>query len=271
LGIDAAPIGIIEAEGSVWVALHHANAVLRIDPDTFEVMARIATGPVSGPAWFTVGDGSTWVTNQNGAGVSRINPDTNKVNAQVGADPPCGPPAFFEESVWIDACDTPALVRYDASTNARAETIDTPEPMAPIVAGDALWGVGGRGIYRLDTTARSMKLESPCCGAADPPATRDGEMWTGQGPTSMMVLSTPSLRRIARVPVGSAMTMAFDASRAWVLSGGGSAKLTSVDLSTYEPIESYEFGLQLASIAVVGDRLWVTDFGLSQVFVITPE
>jgi hypothetical protein len=270
LGSDAAPIDVMEAMGSVWVALHHGNAVARLDPATGEEIARIPTGFLSGPGWFTVGDGSIWVTNQNGTGVSRIDPETNTVVAAIGADVPCGPPAFFEDSVWIDACDTPALVRYDAATNALAERITTTEAMSPIVIDDELWAIGESGIYRLDPDARRMRKESPCCGAIDPPAVRRTELWTGQGDESLMVLDTPDLVRVARVPIGGATTMALGSRAGWILSAAGGSKLTEVDLQSYHVGETYEFGVGLADVAIVGDRVWVTDFDLSEIFVITP-
>ena len=270
LGSDAAPIDVMEAMGSVWVALHHGNAVARLDPASGEEIARIPTGFISGPGWFTAGDGSIWVTNQNGTGVSRIDPETNKVVAAIGADPPCGPPAFFDDSVWIDACDTPALVRYDAATNALAERINTAEAITPIVVDDELWGVGEHGIYRLDPDARRMRKESPCCGAIDPPAAHGSELWTGQSAESLMVLDTPDLDRVARIPIAGARTMALGSQVGWILSAGGGWKLTQVDLRRYEVGETYEFGVGLADVAIIGDRVWVTDFDLSEIFVITP-
>jgi len=270
LGADAAPIDILEAEGSVWVALHHGNAVARLDPETGEMIARIPTGFNTGPGWFTVGDGSIWVTNQNGTGVSRIDPATNQVIAAIGADPPCGPPAFFEESVWINACDTPALVRYDARTNTLAEKIETPESIAPIVIEGDLWGVGEAGVYRLDPTARQMRRESPCCGALDPPAALGSELWTGQDADSLTVLDTPELDRVARVPIPGARTMALGPRVGWVISVGGGSKLTEVDLPRHAVLETFTFGVGLADVAIVNGRPWVTDFDLSQIYVITP-
>ena len=56
----------------------------------------------------------------------------------------------------------------------------------------------------------------------------------------------------------------------WVISVGGGSKLTEVDLSTHEVLETYEFGVGLADVAIVSGRPWVTDFDLSQIYVITP-
>ena len=270
LGADAAPLGIIYAEGSVWVALHHGDGVLRLDPATGAVIARIPTGPRSGPAWFTVGDGSIWVTNQNGAGVSRINPDTNTVSAAIGADPPCGLPAFFESAVWIDACDAPALIRYDAATNALADRIDTPEAMTPIAVGDELWGVGEQALYRIDPDSNDVSTVMQCCGSLGIPAVRDDELWTGQETDALTVVDTRRERHGEPVAVEQVTAVVFDRRSAWALSSGGGAKLTEIDLSSSQPLETYQFGVQLPSLAIVDGKLWITDFALSQVFVITP-
>ena len=63
--------------------------------------------------------------------------------------------------------------------------------------------------------------------------------------------------------------MVFDRHSAWALSSDGGATLTEIDLSSYQPLEKYQFGVQLLSMAIVDGKLWITDFALSQIFVIT--
>src|SRR5215213_951990 len=52
LGADSTPIDLVYAFGSIWVASHHYDAVIRLDPTTLAEIARI---PVDdGPGWFAV-------------------------------------------------------------------------------------------------------------------------------------------------------------------------------------------------------------------------
>ena len=97
LGIDAGPISVTEAFGSIWLADIHANDIRRYDPTTFAELARI---PAPGAAWFAQADNALWVTNQTGTGLHRIDPQTNAEATQVGAAPPCGAPVVAFGSLW---------------------------------------------------------------------------------------------------------------------------------------------------------------------------
>ena len=77
--IDSEPMAV--AAGSIWVPMYWHDVVLRIDPVTMQVVARVATGRSPGSI---VSDGSSvWVALQNGNAVARIDPGTNAVVANV--------------------------------------------------------------------------------------------------------------------------------------------------------------------------------------------
>ncbi len=82
LGVDAYPLDVVSAFGSIWVAEHRHDLVRRLDPSTLQTTAEI--GPIVGPGWFAVTPDAVWVTNQNGVGMSRLDPSTNTVAATVG-------------------------------------------------------------------------------------------------------------------------------------------------------------------------------------------
>ena len=68
-------VGIAYGAGSLWVASHEENEIVRVDPRTGKVQARI---PVRLPSWLAYGDGSLWTTSDVD-GVERIDPETNTV------------------------------------------------------------------------------------------------------------------------------------------------------------------------------------------------
>jgi DNA-binding SARP family transcriptional activator/streptogramin lyase len=70
-------IGIAYGAGSLWVASHEENEVVRLDPYSGAVEARI---PVRLPSWLAFGGGSLWTTSDLD-GVERIDPQTNSVAA----------------------------------------------------------------------------------------------------------------------------------------------------------------------------------------------
>jgi DNA-binding SARP family transcriptional activator/streptogramin lyase len=69
--------GITYGAGSLWVASHEENEVVRVDPADGAVQARIR---VRLPVWLSFGDGSLWTTS-DADGVERIDPTTNTVAA----------------------------------------------------------------------------------------------------------------------------------------------------------------------------------------------
>jgi DNA-binding beta-propeller fold protein YncE len=266
-GPDAAPIDAVAANGSIWVALHRGDAIVRIDPADGTVQATIPVTPGTGPGWFAVGGGSIWVTNQNSVGISRIDPATNEI-VSIGTDSPCGPPAFVDGSAWINACDAPALVRYDAATEAEAERIDVAEPITPMAVNGELWGFGESGTYRLDAKARTMKRIADCCAALTA-SIRGDELWLAAD-EGLHVLNLRSRKFAWELPLQQPVTVAFAHGSAWVVGHDHRPSLTQIDLATHKVIRSEMLGLQPIRILAVGGRLWVTDMLMNRVSALTP-
>ena len=63
------PIDLVEAFGSVWAAALTDDSVVRIDPGTTEIVARIPVG--ISPDGITAGFGAIWAVNQAEGTVSR--------------------------------------------------------------------------------------------------------------------------------------------------------------------------------------------------------
>ena len=77
--------GVTEGFGSVWVSNLKEDNVARVDPETFEVVARIPVGDE--PKELIARLGSVWVVNSKSNTVTRIDPKTNRV---AGAPIPVG-------------------------------------------------------------------------------------------------------------------------------------------------------------------------------------
>lgn len=95
------PLGIATGFGSVWVVCYWQQQLLRIDPRTRKVVARIPIG--SGPLAVATGAGSVWVTNRDSHDVSRIDPRTNKAIAAIRLPANLSPfgVAAHEDGVWV--------------------------------------------------------------------------------------------------------------------------------------------------------------------------
>ncbi|MDP9225750.1 MAG: hypothetical protein M3P18_18305 [Actinomycetota bacterium] len=138
---DTIPIGrgtsVTYGEGSVWVGVHpldNAPSILRIDPETAEIVARIPTSVV--PSWevggggLLVADGSVWAAGSAGASggaIVRIDPSTNSVAETI--EVPQGSVADVAvnaDGIWVliqGNPDEPEVVRIDPSTHQIVATI----------------------------------------------------------------------------------------------------------------------------------------------------
>ena len=75
--MGALPDGVVEAEGSLWVANTTDGDVTRIDPATFATVDRIRS--VRARRGSRTGFGAVWVANSGDRTVSRINASTGDV------------------------------------------------------------------------------------------------------------------------------------------------------------------------------------------------
>ena len=110
------PSAIAIGFGSLWVADVVADQVLRIDPATGDVDARVDVG--TAPTAIAVGDDAVWVSNFNDATVSRIDPDTDDVSGDpviLGGKP--GSLAFGLGYVWVTRTKDDTVIRIDTATN----------------------------------------------------------------------------------------------------------------------------------------------------------
>jgi YVTN family beta-propeller protein len=107
--VEDGPLGITTGFGSVWVVCYWRQQLLRIDPSTRRVVARIEIG--RGPLSVAAGSGSVWVTNRDSRTVSRIDPRSNRIAAEIAIPSPASPQGVVtgRDAVWVSLyrCETP--------------------------------------------------------------------------------------------------------------------------------------------------------------------
>jgi DNA-binding SARP family transcriptional activator len=129
--------GITRAAGSIWAASVEQNLVLRIDPRTGQVLARIR---VPKPWWIASGDGGLWVSSDS-IGVLRIDPRTNR----IGAVTRLAHPSSVDEVVvgrgdaWVTNGRTGTVTRIDLSGHVVARYRTGAGAHEPSYSGGALW------------------------------------------------------------------------------------------------------------------------------------
>jgi YVTN family beta-propeller protein len=131
LEVGTAPLGIAYANGNLWVANSDAfdHSIMRLDPKTGEVLARIETESGISPTGVAAGEDAIWVGVGGTGQVLRIDPATNTIEASITDKPKVSSGGTVdvlvaEGSVWSIDRMCGRVLRIDPATNAIAEQFD---------------------------------------------------------------------------------------------------------------------------------------------------
>ena len=113
-----------DAANGIWVVNELGGTVMRIDPDTNEVVDRLT---VDSPTAVAADDGGVWVTSEANDRVQRFDPmdSTTLVTLDAVDRIPDGPTAIAigADGVWVASDLEPVLVRIDPATNEVVEQL----------------------------------------------------------------------------------------------------------------------------------------------------
>jgi hypothetical protein len=246
----SAPIDVVVAFGSVWVANHHGSSVTRVDLNAMTIQTTIKSG--SGPGWFAVTDDAVWVSNQTSTGMTRVDPETNGT-AKAGAWPPCGRPTVAFAVIWQPACDAHRFLRIDP-TAVTSMDVASPGQMSVILVGSTLLSAGPGGLARLDPKRNTF---TPI-GGSDTGwlLAYDGRTLWASNEREVFRLKPADGSVVATLTIPEAGSVAFRAGRAWVTSANG---LVEVDPKTNRIVRTLPLG-RLVSVVNDKDGLWVTSY-----------
>jgi YVTN family beta-propeller protein len=176
LGGSQSVDGVALGQGSLWVASSTDDQVLRINPQTDQVIAAIPIASVAGsrlasPYGIAVGAGAVWVTDAVDGAVSRIDPKLNAVTATIGVGRRPTRIAIGEGAVWVVNAGDGTVSRIDPHRNAVAATIRIGGELTGIAAGDGGVWVTVAGGPPHETGSRKAEplvpLTGPRCSPLD--------------------------------------------------------------------------------------------------------
>ena len=155
--------------GALWVTDQESQTLVRVDPTTFQVDARIPVG--AGPTGVATAAGFVWVANTDDRTISVVDPDVQQVvQTIVVGNGPAGL-AADGESVWVANSVDATVSEIDGVDGEVVGTYPVGErPVDLAVAAGAIWVANERG----DSVSRVV--------------TGDGETQTipvGRGPTAI--------------------------------------------------------------------------------------
>lgn len=260
--IGTQPCAVVGGFGSIWIALYGDDKVVRLDPRTGRVRARISTD--DDPCGLAIGAGSVWVENYRGNTVDRINVSTNRVQKEIPVGSAPYDVTFAAGAAWVTNFGDGTVTRIDAATY-RTRTVRVGySPIGIARADGAVW-VPNRDdgtVSRIDTaTLRTTTLQ---VGGAPGWTAYDGDnVWVANNPDhAVQRIDAGSGRVVARIP----LTTTTDISDGDVLDGRVYFPCTDgtvyvIDERTNRQSGAYPSGLAYAStLAAYDGRLWLVDY-----------
>jgi virginiamycin B lyase len=206
--------------GSVWQTDYENNAVLRIDPASGKLLAKIPVGLQ--PLGVVVTAGSVWVADEHSEAVTRVDPKTNRVVATIviGAPGPAGPQMMTAGpgGVWVDVPNMGEVVRIDAATN----TVGLRLPLEGPVASDGkeVWisvdpgSDGPSKVVRIDPVSGKVITEVDMETGSGSLAIGLGSVWVNSG--GMTRIDEATGRIVGRLAIDEGGNVVVAGGSVWV-------------------------------------------------------
>jgi hypothetical protein len=289
IAVGGAASQVTVAAGAVWVGGWDTGMLVRVDPATNRIAARIRVGrPQESPIAIAATAGAVWVVDFGGAQVLRVDPATNRVVARIPVRGGAGGIATGAGAVWVTSGEGGDqhhgwVQRIDPSRNRVVATSAVPSGMLwdIDVDGPSVW-VGSElgGLFRIDAhTSRVTTIRKPG-GAPEGGGGGVGHLAAGAG--AVWVASDGQLQRrdarsghvVATIPWADgsfAARGAVGAGGVWFSSGQGLARFdaTANRLVATVPAASTAGTATLAGItgvAAEAGAVWVlTDQSLLRI------
>lgn len=171
--------------GSIWGA--SGRDVVRIDPDTGEVVATIPLDPSFDVTEVEGTDDAVWATVKEAATVYRIDPATNTVVARIGAGRFAHGILIQPDAVWISNAHEDTVTRIDPTTNAATFLVEGPGAGVGLGEGNGfVWASSRDGLlFRIDPTTNQAHRAVRIGGWPYGIASTDGVLWVSDGISSV--------------------------------------------------------------------------------------
>lgn len=224
------PSAVATGGGALWVLKNDDQAVVRVDPSTERIVARIPLGFV--PFDMAATDSAVWVTGYWSDQLVRIDPTSNQVVARLTVPDGAAGIAASDQAVWAASSIAGQVSRIDPRTNQVVATIALTcpagcyvgsYPLAVVATPDAIWvrTVGDGLVVRIDPQTNGVVAnidvsDSVGRSGEDHLAVLDGALW----------VAGISLQRID--PQVNHVTGTVDVNATSVTAGFGSLWITDI-------------------------------------------
>ncbi|HEY4845542.1 MAG TPA: hypothetical protein VII89_07590 [Candidatus Dormibacteraeota bacterium] len=223
------PSALAVGAGALWVLKNDDKTVLRIDPKSERIVARVPLAFV--PFDIAASSDGVWITGYYDDALARIDPTSNQVVANLTVPDGASGIAITDGAVWVASSIAGKVSRIDPATNRAVASIavdcpvacDGSVPLAIAAGTDAIWvrTVGDGLIARIDpqtnrVVATTAVIPSVGRDGQDHLVLLDGALW----------VSGISLQRID--PQTNTVAGTVDVNATSVNAGFGSLWLTDI-------------------------------------------
>lgn len=229
------PVAVAVGEGSLWVTEYEQGNLVRIDPATGRVVARVHVGPHASRV--VVQEGFAWVLDDLASKIVPVDVVTNRVVKDIllGQSEDLRPTdlAGSAGSLWVTLA-------------SKFRTVRMP------ITGELL---------RFDTATSTLTV-APLGGVADGVAVGGGAVWVASSlltQTSIFRIDPATSRTVAKVDTGHPMSgpLAYADSGLWVANNDG--YLTQIDWRTNKVVGNFEVGSpQWAALVAQSQSIWIS-------------
>jgi YVTN family beta-propeller protein len=268
--VGRGPRAIVAGAGAIWVPDSPGGEILRIDPATNAVVARIEAHAVEA----VMLDGSLWAINESApdASLIRIDPAANTV---VATFPVPGLAlgstrglAAGAGSLWISDNRGQRVVRVDPQTGAVIATITVGHPTQIVATAEAVWAVdlAARTVIRIDPTTNTRVATIVVEEGPNSIALGAGSVWvTNQDSGSVSRIDPTTNRVVATIYLGpfhlggaeeSPFGIAIDEHGVWV-TDWDHPRLYRIDPATNQVVATLKVS-GAAGIVASDGSLWLT-------------
>lgn len=171
--------GIGASYGAVWTCV--TSDVLRLDPVTLEVVARLAVGKQAVQGHLVGGFDRVWVLTSDGSTLVGIDPATNEVATEFELPARCTDVTLGDDALWLPCKVDDRVLKVDPTTGEVLLDLALDNPVSVAVDGDVWLGTATTTL-QLDPDSGEVLLEGDAGSAPDGGVALDADsVWVRNG------------------------------------------------------------------------------------------
>jgi streptogramin lyase len=189
--------GIGASYGAVWTCV--GSDVVRVDPATFEVVARFKIKKQAVQGHMVGAFGRVWVLTSDGSNLVGIDPATDTVATEFELPARCSDVTVGDDVLWLPCNVDDRVIKLDPASGEVLLDVDVPNPLQVAVDGDVWVGTAGTTV-QLDPENGEILLEADAGAAPDGGIVLEGDsVWVHNAEDFLIELDRSSGARLRQI------------------------------------------------------------------------